>query len=73
MIKETKVERMECPACGHRICDKEEGASGPVRQKCIKCKSCIKICPLNKNYEQIESQEISVLRLKDEKKIISYV
>ena len=38
MKKEESVERLECPVCGQRICDKEEGASGLVRQKCIRCK-----------------------------------
>lgn len=38
MIKDANVTRVECPRCGNRLCDKEKEASGPVRQKCQRCK-----------------------------------
>lgn len=34
-----KIEIMECPSCGKRLFDKEEGASGFTREKCHVCKS----------------------------------
>ncbi|MFC4025153.1 hypothetical protein ACFOUV_15265 [Oceanobacillus longus] len=30
--------RIECPACGHRLMDKKEGAFGAVQVKCMKSK-----------------------------------
>lgn len=38
MLKETKFIRVECPACGHRLMDKEENATDKVQVKCIKSK-----------------------------------
>lgn len=33
------IVRMDCPTCGKRIFDKEEGAYGFTREKCRVCKS----------------------------------
>lgn len=38
MKKETNVKRVECPACGSRLFDKEIDALGHTREKCKKCK-----------------------------------
>ena len=33
-----KIERMDCPTCGRRLFDKEEGAYGYTREKCRFCR-----------------------------------
>lgn len=38
MNKEAIVTRVECPACGHRLMDKKDGAVGKVQVKCQKSK-----------------------------------
>lgn len=38
MNREAIVTRVECPACGHRLMDKKDGAVGKVQVKCQKSK-----------------------------------
>ena len=33
-----KIEKVVCPVCNFRLCDKEDDARGHTRKKCIKCK-----------------------------------
>lgn len=38
MIQDATLFRVICPACGHRLMDKKEGATGEIQVKCMKSK-----------------------------------
>lgn len=53
-----KVERVECLACGARICDKEPDASGHTREKCNRCKRVWRVNLKTKEFEFISGKPI---------------
>lgn len=48
-----KIERMDCPTCGKRLFDKEEGAYGFTREKCRFCKDTWRVDLANKKFTLI--------------------
>lgn len=48
-----KIERMDCPTCGKRLFDKEEGAMGFTREKCRVCKSTWRVDLTHKKFTLI--------------------
>lgn len=53
-----KIERMNCPTCGRRLFDKEEGAYGFTREKCRVCKSTWRIDLANNKFTLIAGKAV---------------
>lgn len=53
-----RIERMNCPTCGKRLFDKEEGAYGFTREKCRVCKSTWRVDLAHKKFTLIAGKAV---------------
>lgn len=58
MIKEANMMRVECPACGHRLMDKKEDATGKIQVKCNKSKHVWEVDLGTNDFELISGRPI---------------
>jgi len=61
MIKEARTMRVECPACGCRLMDKEEDATGKIQVKCTKSKHVWQVDLSTNKFKLISGKPISGL------------